>query len=84
MGVDRGVAGERHFGQEMQNVPSRCLIPQSEPRNDWGLGVMGEFGEAYTSAGGFAEKVDEDAFGRCSILIDQDTDGFVVLESFED
>jgi len=79
-----GIARNLKWGMKFKNVSPFIFVPNREAGNDGGSGLCGDLGEGGVGAGGGAEEVDEDAFVERGVLIDQDTDGFVLMERAED
>jgi len=80
LGVAGGVAGDFERGVDAQDVSALGIGPEGEGGDDGGAGVGDKLGEACACAGGDAE----DAVIERDGLVDQDGDGLVVPEGFED
>jgi len=84
LGVAGGVAGDFERWVETKHVLAFGFGPEGEAGDDGGAGVGGELGEACAGAGGDAEEIDEDTVVERGVLVDQDADGLVVAEGFQD
>lgn len=80
LGIGCRVARYLKWRMKFEDVSLFVFIPNREAWDDGRSGLGGDLGEGGVGARGGAEEVDEDAFVERRVLIDQDADGFVLME----
>ena len=65
---------------KLKNVSLFLFMPNREARNHRRACSCGDLGKSYVRAGGRSEEVDKSAFFERCVLIDQDPDGFVLVQ----
>ena len=79
-----GVAGYLKWRMKFEDVLAFGFRPYGKAGNDRGAGTGGDFREGDVGASGSSKEVDNDAFLQGRVLIDENPNGFVLMQGAED
>src|SRR5262249_11737729 len=80
LSVKLNVAGDQQRGIEAQYVLALLLGPERESGNNRGARARCDPGEPCDGAGRDSKEIDENSIIKTCVLVDQNSDGFIVLK----